>query len=215
MFCPKCQAEYLPHVRRCSDCDVPLVERLHVTGGDAPDSYDDVTRILPEMPPPRPVRMSFRGKASAFLIPVVLLGLTALTAKDYFHPTASWQKETFVSFFQLLCGLAIVFGLLQWRVYVRHRQLVSNGEFVLGRITKNYGSARNGQHVRYQFDTQSGETFSKIRTSWTLLDVGMRIPVFYDPDNPKKQVALFAAYYEVELPEQGEARCPPGIVKSR
>jgi hypothetical protein len=34
MFCPQCRAEYLPHVYRCSDCDVPLVERLHVTHGD-------------------------------------------------------------------------------------------------------------------------------------------------------------------------------------
>jgi hypothetical protein len=35
MFCPQCQAEYLPHVRRCSDCDVPLVERLPVTHSDS------------------------------------------------------------------------------------------------------------------------------------------------------------------------------------
>jgi len=35
MFCPQCQAEYLPHVHRCSDCDVPLVERLPVTHGDS------------------------------------------------------------------------------------------------------------------------------------------------------------------------------------
>jgi hypothetical protein len=28
MFCPECQAEYLPHVRLCSDCRVPLVENL-------------------------------------------------------------------------------------------------------------------------------------------------------------------------------------------
>ena len=35
MFCPKCQAEYLAHVRRCPDCDVPLVERLPVTHGDS------------------------------------------------------------------------------------------------------------------------------------------------------------------------------------
>ncbi|HWX38403.1 MAG TPA: DUF3592 domain-containing protein [Candidatus Sulfotelmatobacter sp.] len=183
-------------------------------GGDAPGPYDDVSRILPGMPQPRPVRMSFRGKVSALLIPGVLLTLTALTAKDYFHPTASWQKETFVSFFRLLCGLAIVLGLLQWRIYVRHRHLISNGDAVLGRITKNYGSARNGQYVRYQFNTQSGETLSKIRTSWKLLDIGMRIPVFYDPYNPKKQVALFAAYYEVELREQAGARCPPSTAKS-
>ena len=170
--------------------------------GGAPGPYDDVGRILHRMPPPRPVRMSLRGKGSALLIPVVLLMLTALTAKDYFYPTASWQKDTSVSFFRLLCGLAIALGLLQWRIYVRHRHLVSNGVVVLGRITKNYGSARNGQYLRYQFNTQSGETLSETRTSWKLLDVGMRIPVFYDPNNPKKQVALFAAYYEVALREQ-------------
>ena len=178
--------------------DSPLSE-------DAPGPYDDVSRILPGMPPPRPVRMTFRGKCSALLIPGVLLMVMALTAKDYFHPTASWQKATFVSAFRLLCGLAIVLGLLQWRIYVQHRHLVSNGDVVLGRITKNYGSARNGQYLRYQFNTQSGETFSKIRTSWKVLDVGMQIPVFYDPYNPKKQVALFAAYYEVELREQADA----------
>ena len=35
MFCPQCQTEYQPHVRRCSDCDVPLVERLNVAHGDS------------------------------------------------------------------------------------------------------------------------------------------------------------------------------------
>jgi hypothetical protein len=35
MFCPRCQAEYLPHVHRCSDCDAPLVARLPVTRGDS------------------------------------------------------------------------------------------------------------------------------------------------------------------------------------
>jgi hypothetical protein len=35
MFCPQCQAEYLPRVRRCSDCDVPLVERLPAIHGDS------------------------------------------------------------------------------------------------------------------------------------------------------------------------------------
>jgi hypothetical protein len=35
MFCPRCQAEYLPHIHRCSDCDVPLIERLPVTRGDS------------------------------------------------------------------------------------------------------------------------------------------------------------------------------------
>jgi hypothetical protein len=35
MFCPQCQVEYLPHIHRCSDCDVPLVERRPVTHTDS------------------------------------------------------------------------------------------------------------------------------------------------------------------------------------
>lgn len=35
MFCPQCQVEYLPHVRRCSGCDVPLVEKLPVRYSDS------------------------------------------------------------------------------------------------------------------------------------------------------------------------------------
>jgi hypothetical protein len=35
MFCPQCQAEYLPHVRRCSDCGVPLVEQVPVSYPDS------------------------------------------------------------------------------------------------------------------------------------------------------------------------------------
>jgi hypothetical protein len=35
VFCPECRAEYRPGFTRCSDCDVPLVERLPVTHGDS------------------------------------------------------------------------------------------------------------------------------------------------------------------------------------
>ena len=35
MFCPECRAEYRPGFSHCSDCDVPLVERLPVTRGDS------------------------------------------------------------------------------------------------------------------------------------------------------------------------------------
>jgi hypothetical protein len=170
--------------------------------------YDETIPILAQLPPPRAVRMSFRGKGSAFLIPGVFLMLIALSANDYFHPTASWQKESAMSFFRILLGLAVVSGLLQWRIFVRHRRLISNGEAAIGRITRNYGRSRTGQGVRYQFNTQTGETISKRTTSWevTLFKEGMRIPVFYDPSYPKKQVALLAAYYEPDLPKRADAR---------
>ena len=170
------------------------------SSGHIPGPYDEISQTRVEMPPPRAVRMSFRGKFTAIMIPAILLLLAGLTSGDYFHPTADWQKQAFVSFFRFTSALAIVLGLFQWRVYARHKRLVSDGEVALGRITKNYGSARNGQYVRYEFQTQSGDRLSRIRTSWKNLDVGMRVPIFYDRQNTKKQVALFAAFYEAALP---------------
>jgi hypothetical protein len=35
MLCPRCQTEYPRHVHHCSDCDVPLVERLSDARGDS------------------------------------------------------------------------------------------------------------------------------------------------------------------------------------
>jgi hypothetical protein len=51
MFCPQCQAEYLPHVLRCSDCDVPLVEHLHVTHSHSDSEAISGVAVLKELGP--------------------------------------------------------------------------------------------------------------------------------------------------------------------
>ncbi len=175
--------------------------------------YNETCQTLAEVPPPRPVRMSFRGKGTAIIIPAVLLLLFALTSRDYFHPTAAWQKETFVSFFRLASVVAVALGLVQWRIYVRHKHLVSAGEVAIGRITENLGSARNGQWVRYEFSTGYGGRFSRLKISWRNLTVGMRVPIFYDRKNPKRQIVLFAAYYEVPLKTKSAGRGSATVAK--
>src|ERR1700735_2142615 len=40
MICPQCQAEYPANVHRCSNCDLPLVERLRVTHSDSGRAQD-------------------------------------------------------------------------------------------------------------------------------------------------------------------------------
>lgn len=167
--------------------------------------YDETGLILSEIPPPRRVRMSFRGKTTAIMIPAILVGLAAVTSRDYFHPVADWQKEAFVSFCRLASALAIVLGLFLWFICLRHKRLVRDGEVAIGRITRDYGRARNGQYVRYEFQTQSGDRFSKVRVSWDNLVAGMRVPIFYDRQNPKTQIASFAAYYEVPCTKKPSA----------
>ena len=72
----------------------------------------------------------------------------------------------------------------------------------MARVTKQW-AARNGNGIRYEFTTAAGEAFARMSTdSARLLDVGMNVPIFYDRQEPKKQVALSAAFYEVALPEE-------------
>jgi hypothetical protein len=51
MFCPHCQAEYLHHVRLCSDCGVPLVEHLPVKHRDSDSKAVSGVAVLKELAP--------------------------------------------------------------------------------------------------------------------------------------------------------------------
>ncbi len=72
MFCPECQAEYLPHVRLCSDCRVPLVEHLPATHGDSNSEAVSGVGVLKELAPIFAIPFVAMGTA-------LLLGLTLRT----------------------------------------------------------------------------------------------------------------------------------------
>ena len=72
----------------------------------------------------------------------------------------------------------------------------------MARVTKQW-IARNGNGIRYEFTTPAGETFSRMTTdNARQLLVGMSVPIFYDPQQPKRQVALCASFYEIMLSGQ-------------
>ncbi|MHC9543259.1 MAG: DUF2007 domain-containing protein [Vulcanimicrobiota bacterium] len=45
MFCPKCKAEYEPHVRNCKDCQVELVESLPPEPPEPEPSYQELVTV--------------------------------------------------------------------------------------------------------------------------------------------------------------------------
>lgn len=45
MFCPKCKAEYEPHVRNCKDCQVALVESLPPEPPEPEPSYQELVTV--------------------------------------------------------------------------------------------------------------------------------------------------------------------------
>jgi hypothetical protein len=163
-------------------------------------------RLLLELPRPRPVRMTRRGKMSVTVIAaaVLVFGLV-LVAMALLQPPAARGNSAPPSralVIALPLGLLTAIALVMQRVLARERELLGEGEAVMGRVTKQW-TARNGSGIRYEFTTASGETISRMTTDFARqLMEGMTVPVFYDPLEPKKQVALCAAFYEVVLPGQ-------------
>jgi hypothetical protein len=96
-------------------------------------------------------------------------------------------------------GLVAAIAFITRRSLAQQRWLLTMGEVAAGRVTKQW-TARNANGIRYEFTGQAGETISGTTTdSARELLVGMSVPIFYDPRNPKKQVAPCAAFYEVVM----------------
>jgi hypothetical protein len=165
--------------------------------------YDEMSSVLAELPRPRPVRMSRRGKSTAVLVTVILL----VSMTMFFAGLAAQARVTGPnagSPLLLKFALPIVFILvivpLMLVTIARQKILLAEGEIATAHVTKRR-LARHGPTIRYEFTTRLGEHFSRGASDGSgQLSVGMNVPIFYDAQNPKKQLALCASFYEVVLP---------------
>lgn len=152
---------------------------------------------------PREVRMSGRGKRS--LATIALLACA-------FEGVLIWQlhrlwalTQSFAGFHRKdwalvgLVALLVLLPLSTWRQMARERKLLENGELAMGRVTKKWNT-RDGSTVFYEFQDASGQTHKHSGMDYSrTLEIGMAVPVFYDRDNPKKQVAACAALHEAVM----------------
>jgi hypothetical protein len=172
-------------------------------GGDITGPYDEMSRALAELPRPRAVRMSRRGKSTVALIVVVIAvsmgmffaGLSARSAVMA-RNGSSPQYAPFV----LPIIFLLVIAPLMVRTITRQKILLTDGEIATARVT-DQRRARHGATIRYDFTTRLGDHFSRGASDGPgQLSVGMNVPIFYDPQNPSKQLALCGSFYEVVLP---------------
>jgi hypothetical protein len=158
-------------------------------------------RALTKLPRPRPVRMSRQGRMNAAIIVISLLCFAAaLVAVVVIKPVSGGGvTPPRAVVFALPFALVAVIAFVMRRSLVQQRWLLAQGEIAMARVTKQWIS-RNGHGIRYEFTAPNGETFSRMTTdNARQLLAGMDVPVFYDPDEPKKQVALCASFYEVVM----------------
>jgi hypothetical protein len=174
------------------------------TPGDIAGPYDEMSRVLATLPRPRPVRMSRRGKIIAIVVLSALLASLGIYAvAGVLAQRAAGGQEAGASQFPvyaLSIVFIVVFDIVMLNVIGRQKRMLADGEMAVARVTKQW-MARNGPNIYYEFTTPLGEHFTRGAADTSRrLSVGMNVPVFYDPQKPKRQLALCASFYELVLP---------------
>jgi hypothetical protein len=114
------------------------------------------------------------------------------------NPTTANSGSSLVPLYLISLVMVVSIAVMA-NVVGKQKQLVADGEMSMARVTDR-ALARNGPNIRYEFMTPLGEYFSGSAQDGTRkLSVGMNVPVFYDALNPRRQLALCASFYEVEL----------------
>jgi len=169
-------------------------ERAHF----APTAEDEA---LVRTPRPRATQLTARAKRSLGFIAFAVCTFEAILiwqlyrAWAHTHSFAAFERKEWA-----LAGLVVLLALLPlstWRAVGRERELVENGEVALGRVTKKWNT-RDGTTIFYEFQDMRGETHKHSGMDYSRrLEIGMAVPVFYDRENAKQQVAACGALYEV------------------
>jgi hypothetical protein len=170
-----------------------------------PGPYDEIGRRIAELPRPRPVRMSARGKMMAAIVSVALLSsFAAYAAADLVmrrNARIPYAGPSQFPIFVLSIVFILIATIVMANVIGRQKQLLADGEMCMARVVDRV-LARNGPNIRYDFTTALGEHLSgSSQDGSRKLSIGMCVPVFYEAQDPSKQLALCASFYEVILPD--------------
>ncbi|HLJ24598.1 MAG TPA: hypothetical protein VKT71_10870 [Candidatus Acidoferrales bacterium] len=173
-------------------------------GQPVPGPFDEIAAALASMPPPREVRLSRRGKTTVTVLMIALLAaLAGYLVTLAVARRALGDQPPQASQFPLdavAIGTIAVISIVLLTVVARQKQLMAEGEVAVARVTRQWQTHR-GPAIRYEFTTLRGEQLLGGASDGSrTLTVGMSVPVFYDAQKPKRQLALCASFFEVNVP---------------
>ena len=151
---------------------------------------------------PREIRMSIRGR---FSLSVALLGVLGFAAIFGLHLYTVWaRKHSFAVFtvgdwvIAAIVALLLYLPYTMWRSQVRECDLLENGEVALATVVKQWKADKGSSSVEFEFKDFQGENRKGMGFDYTnKLFEGMPVAVFYDRDNPQRQIPACATYHEV------------------
>jgi hypothetical protein len=162
--------------------------------------------VLFSLPPPRVVRMRKRGKIG-FAVVFLVFGGLAIFILVLLRTVGKGDSATpvipgFTATMSALVAFSLLLPILIFRSTLKQKKLMINGQFALARITGQW-TMRNSNGITYTFTDAAGRVFNcRGNDPSRVFFEGMTVPVFYNPENPKKQVAACCSAYEVVLPGQ-------------
>jgi len=160
--------------------------------------------FLISLPPPRPVQLSRRGKRLLMLLLAFALGMEGFLVWSFY---GIWQRAAIVPSSRgpeiLMVSLMILVACLPLfvrRGMVRDKNLMENGAVAMGRVTEQK-NVKNASLITYEFtDTESRSISGSGNDLTRSFFPEMTVPVFYDPQNSKRNVAACASFFEVANP---------------
>jgi hypothetical protein len=153
---------------------------------------------------PREIRMAMRGRIS---LSVALLGVMGFAAIFGLHLYTIWaRKQSFAVFtpgdwvIAAIVAFLLLLPYTMWRSQVRECDLLENGEVALATVVRQWRGDKSSSSVAYEFKDFQGETRQGSAFDYTeKLFEGMPVAVFYDRDNPQRQIPACATYHEIDI----------------
>lgn len=173
---------------------------LPATGAIEPDPH---YQVLLSTSRPRRIRLAQRGQFNVAIgLIVVLIFATTLGVHLYGVWARTLSFATFGPKDWFIVGLSALILLIpygMWRSQVRECDLLENGEIAMARITRQWFDKSNSS-IEYEFKDFLGQSHRGLGYDYTKkLYQDMAVPVFYDTNNPKRQVAYCSALHEVAV----------------
>jgi hypothetical protein len=153
---------------------------------------------------PREIRMAMRGRVSLSLALAAVLGFAAIFG---LHLYTVWARKLSLAVFTpgdwliaAIVALLLLLPFTMWRAQVRECDLLENGEVALATVVRQWRGDKSTSSIEYEFKDFQGATHKGLGFDYTQkLFEGMRVAVFYDRDNPKRQIPACATYHEVVI----------------
>jgi hypothetical protein len=151
---------------------------------------------------PREIRMSTRGRVSLSVALLAVLGFAAMFGA---HLYTVWARKLSFAVFTpgdwviaSIVALLLLLPFAMWRAQVRECDLLENGEVALATVVGQWRGDKDQSSIEYEFKDFQGQTRRGSGFDYTQkLFAGMPVAVFYNRDNPQRQIPACATYHEV------------------